>query len=128
MSKRRTAKIESEIKKDLGEIFLTQIKDPRFSKMASVMEVRVTEDLKYAKVYISIYDTPAHVESTMEALKSAEGFIRSMLNERIKLFRIPNLEFIRDTSIAYGIEMSRLIDEVTAKDRENAKYSGKNTP
>ncbi len=121
MSQRRIAKIDGEIQRLLGEIFLTEIKDPRFSKMAGVMRVSTTQDLKYAKVYVSIYDTPAKIESTMEALKSAEPFIRAKLNEKIKLRRIPDLEFIHDTSIKYSIEISKLIDEVTAKDKKNAK-------
>ena len=122
MSQRRTAKIDGELQRLLGEIFLTEMKDPRFSKMAGVTSVAVTPDLKYAKVYISIYDTPARVESTMEALRSAEPFLRAKLNEKIRLRRIPNLEFVHDTSIAYSIEISKLIDEVTAKDKENAKH------
>ena len=77
MSQRRTAKIDGELQRLLGEIFLTEMKDPRFSKMAGVTRVAVTPDLKYAKVYISIYDTPARVESTMEALRSAEPFLRA---------------------------------------------------
>lgn len=122
MSQRRTAKIDGELQRLLGEIFLTEMKDPRFSKMAGVTRVEVTPGLKYAKVYISIYDTPARVESTMEALRSAEPFLRAKLNEKIRLRRIPNLEFVHDTSIAYSIEISKLIDEVTAKDKENAKH------
>ena len=122
MSQRRTAKIDGELQRLLGEIFLTEMKDPRFSKMDGVTLVAVTPDLKYAKVYISIYDTPARVESTMEALRSAEPFLRAKLNEKIRLRRIPNLEFVHDTSIAYSIEISKLIDEVTAKDKENAKH------
>lgn len=122
MSQRRTAKIDGELQRLLGEIFLTEMKDSRFSKMAGVTRVAVTPDLKYAKVYISIYDTPARVESTMEALRSAEPFLRAKLNEKIRLRRIPNLEFVHDTSIAYSIEISKLIDEVTAKDKENAKH------
>ena len=122
MSQRRTAKIDGELQRLLGEIFLTEMKDPRFSKMAGVTRVAGTPDLKYAKVYISIYDTPARVESTMEALRSAEPFLRAKLNEKIRLRRIPNLEFVHDTSIAYSIEISKLIDEVTAKDKENAKH------
>ena len=126
MSQRRTAKIDGELQRLLGEIFLTEIKDPRFSKMAGVMRVTTTQDLKYAKVDISIYDTPAKVESTMEALRSAEPFIRAKLNEKIRLRRIPNLEFVHDTSIAYSIEISKLIDEVTAKDREHARNREEN--
>ncbi len=120
MSKRRAAKIDGEMQRALGEIFLSDIKDPRFSKMAGVLRVEVTQDLKYAKVYVSIYDTPAKVESTMQALESGESFIRARLNDKIRLRRIPNLSFIHDTSIAESVRISRLIDEVTAKDREHA--------
>lgn len=118
MSQNRSARIEGEFKRSLGEIFLLDLKDPRMSEMTGVTRVEVTPDLKFAKVYVSIYDTPAKVESTLEALKSAEGFIRSRLNQKIKLRRIPNLTFVHDTSIEYSVKISKLIDEVTARDRQ----------
>ena len=127
MSVRRTQKIDSEMKRIISEIFMTEIKDPRFSPMTGVLRVNTTQDLKYAKVYVSIYDTEENVASTMEALESAEPFIRSKINEKIRLRRIPNLQFVHDTSIEYSIEMSKKIDEVMAKDRENAKNRGEDT-
>ena len=72
MSKLREARIDGEFRRALGELLFTELKDPRMSKMASVSKVSVTQDLKYAKVYVSIYDTPEKVASTMEALESAE--------------------------------------------------------
>lgn len=121
MSQRRNAKIDGELQRVIGELFISGIKDPRFSKMTGVTRVIVTNDLRYAKVYISIYDTEEKVQSTMEALKSAEPFIRSKVNEKMRLFRIPFLEFIHDTSIEYSIEISKKIDEVIKKDEENAR-------
>lgn len=119
MSKLRTVRIEGEFKRALGEIFLTDLKDPRLSRMMGVTRVDVTPDLKYAKIYVSVYDTPEKVETTLEALKSAEGFIRSRLNDKIKIRRIPNLTFIHDTSIEYSIRISKLIDDVNAGKQEN---------
>ena len=119
MAKNREVRLEGEFRRALSEIFLTDLKDPRVSAMLSVMRVEITPDLKYAKVYVSIYDTPERVDSTMEALERAEGFIRAKLNDKIKVRRIPNLAFVHDTSVEYSIHISKLIDEVTARDREH---------
>ena len=122
MSKLREARIDGEFRRALGELLLTEIKDPR--RMASVSKVSVTQDLKYAKVYVSIYDTPEKVASTMEALESAEPFLRAKLNEMIRLRRMPVMTFVHDDSIEYSAKISKLIDEVTAKDRKNAEQRG----
>lgn len=124
MSKLREARIDGEFRRALGELLLTEIKDPRMSRMASVSKVSVTQDLKYAKVYVSIYDTPEKVASTMEALESAEPFLRAKLNEMIRLRRMPVMTFVHDDSIEYSAKISKLIDEVTAKDRKNAEQRG----
>lgn len=123
MAKNREIRLEGEFRRALSEIFLTDLKDPRVSAMLSVMRVEITPDLKYAKVYVSIYDTPERVDSTMEALERAEGFIRAKLNDKIKVRRIPNLAFVHDTSVEYSIHISKLIDEVTAKDKEHEEDS-----
>ncbi len=123
MAKNREVRLEGEFRRALSEIFLTDLKDPRVSAMLSVMRVEITPDLKYAKVYVSIYDTPERVDSTMEALERAEGFIRAKLNDKIKVRRIPNLAFVHDTSVEYSIHISKLIDEVTAKDKEHEEDS-----
>ncbi len=124
MSKLREARIDGEFRRALGELLLTELKDPRMSKMTSVSKVSVTQDLKYAKVYVSIYDTPEKVASTMEALESAEPFLRAKLNEMIRLRRMPVMTFVHDDSIEYSAKISKLIDEVTARDRKNAEQRG----
>ena len=124
MSKLREARIDGEFRRALGELLLTELKDPRMSKMASVSKVSVTQDLKYAKVYVSIYDTPEKVASTTEALESAEPFLRAKLNEMIRLRRMPVMTFVHDDSIEYSAKISKLIDEVTARDRKNAEQRG----
>ena len=72
MANNRLVKIEGEFKRGLSEIFLTDIKDPRMSKMTSITRVEITQDLKYAKVYVSIFDTPKNIEDTLMALRSAD--------------------------------------------------------
>ncbi len=121
MSKLREARIDGEFRRALGELLLTELKDPRLSRMASVSKVSVTQDLKYAKVYVSVYDTPEKIKSTMEALESAEPFLRARLNEMIRLRRIPVMSFVYDDSIEYSAKISKLIEEVTAKDRQSEK-------
>lgn len=109
MSKKRNNRLSGEMRKVISEIIRTQVKDPRISELTSVTEVYVTEDLKYAKVYISVY---GDIEATLEALQSAKGFIRREVGRKIKMRITPELIFERDDSIEKGIYMSSLIDKV----------------
>lgn len=115
----RSARLEGEFKRGLSEIFLTDINDPRMSSMVGVTRVDVTPDLKFAKVFLSIYDTPQRISDTLAALQSAESFIRSRLNSKIRIRRIPSLSFVHDTSIEYSVKMSKLIDDVMDKQRDS---------
>ena len=91
--------------------------------MTSVVLVQVTPDLKYCKAYISVLADEEQAKDTIRGLKSAEGFIRRMLAKTINLRNTPELTFVLDESIEYGVTMSKLIDEVThkedKKDEEN---------
>mgnify|MGYP000870741015 CR=1 FL=1 len=120
MSKLRSARIDGELKRVLSEVLTRDVKDPRMSKMVGVTGVQSTGDLRYAKVYVSIYDDPEKVESTMEALASAEPFIRARVNEKMRLRRIPNLSFVLDTSMEYAAHISKLLDEVAKKDQKDS--------
>lgn len=127
MANNRIIKIQGEMKRALSEIFFSDVKDPRMSAMATVSRVQVTPDLKFAKVYVSVYDTDEKRESTIAALTNAEAFIRSKVNAKIRMRRIPNLEFVLDDSIEYAVKMSKLIDDEVAKipDRSDEEdYTG----
>lgn len=114
MANNRILKIDGEIKRALYDIIHNDVKDPRLSDMATISRVNTTSDLKYAKVYVSIFDTDDRKNSSIEVLNRAEGYIRSKLNGKIKLRRLPIMEFIIDDSIEYGVRMSKLIDEVNS--------------
>lgn len=109
----KNTRINMEVQRELSEIIRAGIKDPRIHPMTSVVSVEVTPDLKFCKAYISVLGDEEAGKSTIAGLKSAEGYVRRELARRINLRNTPELKFILDQSIEYGVNMSRLIDEVT---------------
>ena len=108
----KMTRINEEVLRELSNILRGEIKDPRISPMCSVVAVVVVPDLKSAKAYISVLGDEAAQKSTMEGLKSSAGFIRRKLAENVNLRNTPEMTFILDQSIEYGVRMSRMIDEV----------------
>ena len=116
MSKHRLNRINEEMKKELANI-LREIKDPRVQAMVSVTDVDVTNDLKYAKIYLSIFGTnKTEEEETLEALNKAKGFIRHQLSRSLNLRHTPELRLIEDTTIDYGMHIDSLLREVLPED------------
>lgn len=107
----RTDRIASEIMREVERIIREDVSDPRTDCMFSVTHVDVTRDLRYAKVYISIYEEEKRAPM-MKALKSAAGFIRHNLGQRVQLRYTPELLFELDTTIEYGVHIASLINEV----------------
>lgn len=110
----KNTRINNEVQRELSEIISREVKDPRIHPMTSVVSVEVTPDLKYCKAYISVLGSEEAGKDTIQGLRSAVGFIRNQLARRINLRNTPELTFILDQSIEYGVHMTRLIDEVTA--------------
>ena len=108
----KMTRINEEVLRELSNILRGEIKDPRISPMCSVVAVEVAPDLKSAKAYISVLGDEAAQKSTMEGLKSSAGFFRRKLAENVNLRNTPEMTFILDQSIEYGVRMSRMIDEV----------------
>ena len=115
----KNIRVNAEVQHELSNIIRNDIKDPRISTMTSVVAVDVTPDLKLAKAYISVLGNREEQESTIKGLKNAEGNIRRQLAASINLRNTPQITFILDQSIEYGVNMSRLIDEVNGKLSEN---------
>ncbi len=114
----KNTRINGEVQKELAEIIRAEIKDPRISPLTSVISVEVAPDLKTCKAWISVYGDDRVAEETLAGLKSAEGYIRRELARRINLRNTPEIRFIVDQSIAYGVKMSKLIDEVAKTDSQ----------
>ena len=113
----KNLRINDEVQRALASI-VREIKDPRVSPLTSVTGTEVAPDLKTCKVYISVYGDAEAGKRTMEGLHSAARFIRGELARKVNLRNTPELTFVLDDSIAYGVAMSHRIDEVTAMDRE----------
>ena len=119
----KNIRINSEVLKELSNIIRRDIKDPRINPMTSVVSVDVAPDLKTCKAYISVLGDEQSQKDTLAGLVSAEGYIRRQLARTVNLRNTPEIKFVIDQSIEYGVKMSRLIDEVTKKDEESHKSS-----
>lgn len=117
----KNTRINGEVQRVLAEIIRGGIKDPRIAPMTSVVAVEVAPDLKTCKAWISVLGDEKAQTDTLEGLRSAEGYIRSQLARTINLRNTPQITFIMDQSIAYGVNMSKLIDEVVEKDESAEK-------
>ncbi len=111
----KNTRINGEVQRVLAEIIRGEIKDPRIAPMTSVVSVEVAPDLKTCKAWISVLGDEKAQADTLAGLKSAEGYIRNQLARTVNLRNTPQITFIMDQSIAYGVNMSKLIDDVIEK-------------
>ena len=119
----KNTRINGEVLKELSNIIRGEIKDPRINPMTSVVSVEVAPDLKTCKAYISVLGDEEAGKATIEGLRSAASFVRRELAHRVNLRNTPEIKFILDQSIEYGVNMSKLIDEVT-KDLHDDEEEG----
>ncbi len=121
----KNTRVNGEVQKVLSEIIRGEIKDPRVSPLTSVVQVSVAPDLKTCKAYISVLGDENAKNATVEGLKSAVGYIRRQLARELNLRNTPEIIFIPDQSIEYGVNMSRRIDEVIGESGRNADEDNK---
>ena len=110
----KNIRINQEVQKELSNLIRMEVKDPRVSPMTTVVNVEVAPDLKTAKVYISVLGDEQAQHDTIKGLKSAAPYLRSQLAHTMNMRNTPELHFIADQSIEYGVNMLHLIDEITA--------------
>ncbi len=108
------SRINGEVRRELSNIIQNELKDPRIHPFTTVVAAEVTQDLKYCKVFISVLGDEEAQKNTLQGLRSAVGFIRTQLARSINLRNTPELTFVMDQSIEYGVNMSKLIDDVMA--------------
>ena len=112
----KNTSINMEVQREPANIIRGGIKDPRISPMTTVVAVEVAPDLKTAKAYISVLGDEEAQANTLKGLKSAEVYIRRELARRVNLRNTPEIKFVVDQSIEYGVAMSKLINDVRAND------------
>lgn len=110
----RLNRINEELKKEISQIISFELKNPDATGLISVTKVKITPDLKYAKVYVSLLNSK-NEEKTIEALKSSAGFIRSSIAKRINLRITPELVFEKDDSMEYGMKIDSILKDLNKK-------------
>ena len=117
----RSGRLGEEIRKIISNMMLRgDLKDPDISPITSVTAVDVTSDGSYATVYLSIMGTDEEKKATVAALKRASGFIRNSIGKAVKIRHVPELTFKIDTTLEYGMHISKLIDDLN----KGSKKSG----
>ncbi len=111
MAYNRIDRISEEVKKELSGV-IRDMKDPRLPDMVSVVSVRVTRDLRYAKAYISVFGDEKVRKDAIEALTSAAGYIRKEIGRRVNLRNTPEFTFISDDSIEYGAHINKILKDL----------------
>ncbi len=112
----KNTRVNGEVHRVLAEIIRSEIKDPRIHPMTSVVTVEVAPDLKTCKAWISVLGDEESQKNTLAGLKSAEGYIRTLLAKKINMRNTPEVKFILDQSIAYGVSMTKKIDDINRED------------
>ncbi len=105
----RHERVAEEIRHELGSMIAGELKDPRIAGLVTVTEVRVTPDIKHARVFVSVLGSPEEQKGTLEGLAAAAGYIRHELAERIQLRRATEIHFVLDHSEEYGQRIEELL-------------------
>ena len=116
----KNTRVNTEVQRELSGIIRGGVKDPRIAPMTSVVTVEVAPDLKTCKAYISVLGDEKAQSDTIRGLQSAEGYIRRELARTINMRNTPEIRFIVDQSIEYGVNISKKIDEVTRDLKDGA--------
>lgn len=114
----RLGRIDEEYRKEISQILSFELKNPNVTGLISVTKVKVTNDLKYAKVYVSILNSK-NVKDTLAGLKKSSGYIRSELAKRVNLRNTPELIFELDDSIEYGTRIDAILKEILPEKNDN---------
>ena len=118
----KMGRVSADIQRELADLF-RELKDPRVSKLLSIVKIDVSGDLSYATVYVSAIEGFEKTVESVKGLKNAAGFLRRELGMSLKLRKTPELRFVADNSIEHSANISSIIDSfptmpVTQEDTE----------
>jgi ribosome-binding factor A len=117
-AKRRTDRLNSLLKEVISEVIRKEVRNPHVAELVTVTRVQISKDLRYAKVYISIMGSEQQKTETMEALRSAAGFIAVHSSEKVVMRYFPDLTFILDDSIEKHMRVEQILSHIS-KERES---------
>lgn len=113
----RLGRIDEELKREISNIINYELKNPKITGLISVTKTKITPDLKYAKVYVSILNSK-NIKDTFANLKKSSGFIRTEIAKRINLRVTPELVFVLDDSMEYGAKIDQILRDIMPKDND----------
>lgn len=115
-------RVNSELAKQIANIIANDIKDPRMSgAIVGVTKLYTTPDLKFAKVYLSIYATDKDAQQeAYHTICRSKNFIRNMLKDRVQIRMLPELTFLIDDSVDYSIKIDKILSEIHAEETKQA--------
>ena len=122
----RKLRVAAELQRVLNTLLSSEVKDPRLAGV-TISAVDLSGDISVAKIAFSTLEPDADPEPVLSALKKAGGFLRSRTGQLLQMRRVPELRFQQDQGAKYGIELTRLIDEVVATDRDAEEDSEEKT-
>jgi ribosome-binding factor A len=107
---RRIERVNGVLRQEISRVLATELRDPRLSAMVTVTQVKTSADLRHAKVFVSMLGDGAEKRSTLEALRSAAGYVHRNIRQNLTMKSAPRVEFVIDDSIERGAELLRMID------------------
>ena len=113
----RLNRINEELKKEISHVITFELKNSNITGLISVTKVKITPDLRFARVYVSLLNSKSKTK-TMAGLQNAVGYIKSQIAKKINLRVTPDLHFELDETIEHGEKIDKIISEVTKRDRE----------
>lgn len=109
----RINKLNAEFKRHIVELLTKKVKDPRITEMFTVLDVDCDKELSVAKVFISIYSAnPAKAAQTFAAIQESEVFLRREISRSMHIRKVPEFNFVLDTSMAYGQKIDEILNEI----------------
>lgn len=114
----RSERVEGQLKKEISKILQEDLKDPRIG-FVTITRIDLTGDLRYARVYFSILGDDAAKEESLKGIKSAIGFIRKLIAERMDLRYVPELYFKLDNSLEYSINLEKTFERIKNERKES---------
>ncbi|MFA5317837.1 MAG: 30S ribosome-binding factor RbfA [Dehalococcoidales bacterium] len=109
----RIERVNQQIRREVSELLIRHIKDPRLSSFISVTEVSATNDLRHAIVFISFLGSDEEKQTAIKTLNTASGYFHNELGRRLKMRRVPELSFKWDDSIERGSRIMDIIDRIS---------------
>ena len=116
----RPQRIQEAIRREISLIIQKEIRDPRLG-FTTITKVEVSKDLKNATIYYSVFGSEKEAKNTHHALTSAEGYIKKLIGDRVKMKFVPDIRFKIDKSLEHTRKIYDILDQIKKEGNENGQ-------